>query len=361
MYVKTLNLKSFRVYDSIKLSFNPNTNIIIGNNGQGKTTILESLYVLGLTKSHKTNTDKELIKNSANFAKINSVINLNNKDMELDITLSKVGKKAKYNHIEFLKLSEYIGKLNVVMFAPEDLELVKGNPQNRRKFLDLEIGQISKNYLTGLQKYKKALKERNSLLKTMQKSKDKNMVLLDVVTDQLVVNIDSIVTNRKEFINKISNFANEKYKKLADDSFELKIKYIPSIETNFKEEHIKKYQYDIITGSTSLGPHRDDVEFYLNGETVKNFCSQGEIRSVILALKLALIDFVYEYRGEYPILLLDDVLSELDDNRQNKLMGLLNNKTQTFITTTQINEIKLDNISNYTVFSVFDGQIKERD
>jgi len=186
MNIKNLKLKNFRNYSTLETTFNINTNILVGDNAQGKTSVLESIYILGLTKSHKVNKDRDTIKIHSEFAKINAVINLDRKDIELDIILSKLGKKAKYNGIELDKLSEYIGLLNVVMFAPEDLDLVKGNPQTRRKFLDLEIGQISKEYLYNLQNYKKILKQRNDLLKTMQKQKESDMLLLDIITDQLI-------------------------------------------------------------------------------------------------------------------------------------------------------------------------------
>ena len=193
MNIKNLKLKNFRNYSTLETTFNINTNIFVGDNAQGKTSVLESIYILGLTKSHKVNKDRDTIKIHSEFAKINAVINLDRKDIELDIILSKLGKKAKYNGIELDKLSEYIGLLNVVMFAPEDLDLVKGNPQTRRKFLDLEIGQISKEYLYNLQNYKKILKQRNDLLKTMQKQKESDMLLLDIITDQLIDYLIKIV------------------------------------------------------------------------------------------------------------------------------------------------------------------------
>jgi len=361
MYIKRLSLKNFRNYEQLDIDFNNKTNILIGMNAQGKTNILESLYILGLTKSHKVNKDREVIKNNANYAKINSLINFNKKDIELDIIISKLGKKAKYNQIEVDRLSEYIGILNVVLFAPEDMDLIKGNPQIRRKFLDLEIGQISKEYLFSLQNYKKVLKQRNDLLKKMQMSKNKDMMLLDILTDQLINYLEEVVVKRKEFILKINKYSNNIYKHLSNLKDNLVIKYLPNIDKNYKEEFINKYQYDIITGTTNLGAHRDDIEFYLNDFQIKTQGSQGEIRSSVLALKLALIDFIYEYKKEYPILLLDDVLSELDAKRQNNLVKYIQNKTQTFITSTEINEINLLNINEYKLFKINNGEIEESD
>ena len=361
MYIKKLKLTNFRNYEKLEAKFSNHTNIFIGKNAQGKTSILESLHILGLTKSHKVNKDRDVIKTTTEYAKINSLINLNDKDIELDIIISKIGKKAKYNHIELEKLSEYIGILNVVIFAPEDLDLIKGNPQIRRRFLDLEIGQISKQYLYSLLNYKKVLKQRNDLLKAMQLNKDKDMMLLDIITDQLIGYLEEIVEQRKQFITKINDYTNIIYKHLSNSEDNMLIKYIPSVEKNYKKEFISKYKYDIITGTTSLGAHRDDVEFYLNNQVIKTYSSQGEMRSSVLSVKLALIDFIYDYKDDYPILLLDDVLSELDEDRQNNLIDYIQNKTQNFITSTEINGINIKKIKIYKIFKIDNGQIKESD
>lgn len=361
MYIKNLNLTNFRNYEKQSIEFSKSTNIFIGKNAQGKTSILESIFVLAFTKSHKVFKDSDLIYNGTEYAKINALINLNDKDTQLDIIVSKLGKKAKYNQIELEKLSEYIGNLNVVMFAPEDLDLIKGNPKTRRKFLDLEIGQISKEYIYNLQNYRKVLKQRNDLLKSMQKIKSNDYMLLDVITDQLIGYQESILDQRVEFITKIANYANNHYKTLSSTDHNLKIEYIPSINKNFKEEYIRKYQYDVITGTTSLGIHRDDVEFYLDNFFIKSHSSQGEQRTAVLAVKLALIDFIFEYKKQYPVLLLDDVLSELDKKRQTNLLEYIENTVQTFITTTDLSNIDLSKINNYQLFNVIEGNIKESD
>jgi DNA replication and repair protein RecF len=361
MNIKNLKLKNFRNYSTLETTFNINTNILVGDNAQGKTSVLESIYILGLTKSHKVNKDRDTIKIHSEFAKINAVINLDRKDIELDIILSKLGKKAKYNGIELDKLSEYIGLLNVVMFAPEDLDLVKGNPQTRRKFLDLEIGQISKEYLYNLQNYKKILKQRNDLLKTMQKQKESDMLLLDIITDQLIDYLIKIVEQRKQFILEINSIANQVYKVVSNSDSDLKIEYLPNTYKNIKKEFVAKYQYDIITGTTNLGVHRDDIEFILRDSYVKTHASQGELRTTVLAVKLALVEFIKKHKGEYPVLLLDDVLSELDLNRQNNLIKYINDKIQTFITTTEVKNIDLSKLSNYSLYKIHDGQIKESD
>jgi DNA replication and repair protein RecF len=361
MRIKKLKLKTFRNYKSLSLDFNSNTNIFIGNNAQGKTNILESIYVLAFTKSHKNYKDSDLIYNSADFAKINALINLKDKDIELDMVVSKLGKKAKHNQIELTKLSEYIGLLNVVMFAPEDLELIKGNPKTRRKFLDIEIGQISKEYIYNLQNYRKVLKQRNDLLKSMQKKPTQDFMLLDVITDQLVGYQIDILKQREKFLRNIEEYAKKHYQKLSSSEDVLRIEYIPSIKNNFKEEYISKYQYDIITGTTNLGVHRDEIDFYINEFPIKSHASQGEQRTAVLAVKLALIDFIYFYKKDYPVLLLDDVLSELDKTRQNNLLEYIDENIQTFITSTEISDIDLDKISDYQIYTIEKGHIKESD
>ncbi|MCK5388296.1 MAG: DNA replication/repair protein RecF [Candidatus Izimaplasma sp.] len=361
MQIKKLELTNFRNYEKLEAEFSNHTNIFIGKNAQGKTSILESLHILGLTKSHKVNKDRDVIKIGTEYAKINSLINLKGKDIELDIIISKIGKKAKYNQIELERLSEYIGILNVVIFAPEDLDLIKGNPQIRRKFLDLEIGQISKQYLYSLVNYKKVLKQRNDLLKAMQLNKNEDMMLLDIITDQLIGYLEEVVSQREEFINKINEYTNKIYKYLSNSEDNLQIKYLPSIKTNYKREFVNKYKYDIITGTTNIGAHRDDIEFYLNSNYIKTHSSQGEMRSSVLSVKLALIDFIYDYKKDYPILLLDDVLSELDEDRQNNLIDYIQNKTQNFITSTEINGINLKKINDYKLFTIENGYIKESD
>lgn len=359
MKIESLKLKNFRLYETLEITFNKKTNILYGKNAQGKTTVIEAINVIGLTKSHKTNKDKDLIKTNADYARINALINLKEKDIQLDIILSKVGKKAKYNQIELDRLSDYIGQLNVVMFAPEDLDLIKGNPQNRRKFLDLEIGQISKEYLYNLQNYKKILKQRNDLLKSLQTKKEKDLMLLDIITDQLIEYLLNIVEMRKSFIKEINSYSENIYKNISETKQIFKIDYIPSVDKNIKQEFTNKYQYDIITGTTNIGIHRDDIEFYLNEYFVKTHGSQGELRSAVLSTKLALVEFIYNHRKEYPVLLLDDVLSELDTTRQNNLISYINNKTQTIITTTDLKEINLEKIDDFSIYQVTKGTIKE--
>jgi DNA replication and repair protein RecF len=205
------------------------------------------------------------------------------------------------------------------------------------------------------------LKQRNDLLKTLQSKKDKDLLLLDIITDQLVGFMELIVKQRQEFLEIIKKHSNRIYQNLSNSEDNLEIKYLPSIKKEFKKELSHKYQYDIITGTTNLGIHRDDIEFYINKSPIKTHGSQGEMRTAVLSIKLALIDFIHQFTNNYPILLLDDVLSELDKDRQNSLLDYIKGKTQTFITATDINEINIKKINNYKVYLIENGTIKESD
>lgn len=279
----------------------------------------------------------------------------------MGIVLSKIGKKAKYNQIEIQKLSEYIGMLNVVMFSPEDLELIKSNPGVRRKFIDSELGQLSKSYVYHLQNYRKILKQRNDLLKTMQQNSSKDYLLLDVITEQMIEYQLPIMKERQEFINKIEELSQKEYKRLSESDDLLEITYIPSMSSNLYDEYQKKYKFDIITGTTNLGVHRDELLFSLNKHPLKSRGSQGEQRTAILAIKIALVELVYQTKNEYPILLLDDVLSELDHIRQNKLLDFIKKDIQVLLTSTTIDGIDLSKLSNYQVFKIDNREIKECD
>ena len=358
MILKELTLKSFRCYDTFSLAMHPHLNIIIGNNAQGKTTILEAIHILGLTKSHKTIQDFKLIKKTNEYAKINALFDLNSRKVELSMVLSKNGKKAKYNKIEVSKLSDYIGIINVVMFAPEDLELIKGSPQNRRRFLDIEIGQISKSYVNTLSHYKRLLKERNEVLKSLGQSQKFDERTLEVITEQLIHYAEKIITARQRFIKRISEKIKTILPIITKDDPMFTIQYEPSVNTQLKKAYDQKKAIDLLLKSTQIGPHRDDMQFYFNEEPLKTFASQGQIRSVALALKLAVVEVIYEEKKSYPIVLLDDVFSELDRHRQRRILQYLQDNTQVFITTTQVDHIDFSSIEDYKLITIDAGKIK---
>jgi DNA replication and repair protein RecF len=359
MKINNLSLRNYRVFSNISLNPHLQKNIFVGLNAQGKTSLLEAIHVLGFTKSHKNTKDEHIIQNDTEYTKIDGLIDFNGKKVSLEVIVSKDGKKAIYNGIEMKRLSEYIGSLNVVFFAPEDLDLVKGNPKVRRRFLDLELGQTSKRYLHLIRQYQKILKERNHLLKKMQTQKQKDYMLLDVITDQLIGYQQQLVEHRKAFLIKISTLAEKHYQFLSNSQDKLEIIYLPSIDKNYEKVYQSKYEFDCLSGSTNLGVHRDNIEFLLNGKQAKDYASQGEQRSIVLSIKLAMVEYVYHQTKGYPIFLLDDVLSELDQERQNQLFLRIDKNVQTFITTTNINEIEKRILKNASIYQIHDGNIKE--
>jgi DNA replication and repair protein RecF len=357
MILYSLDLTSFRCYDTLTLELNPNVNIIVGDNAQGKTSILEAIHMLCLTKSHKLTKDMDLIQKDKEFAKINGEFHLNTTKVELNMILSKNGKKAKYNKIEVSKLSDYIGRVNVVMFAPEDLDLVKGSPQGRRRFLDIEIGQLSNTYVKNLNHYKRLLRERNEVLKGLSKKQKYDKTMLDVITDQLIHYAEKIIKARSTFITELNETLHDVFPLFGSDPT-LNIVYKPSIKDNLKKVFKQKETIDILAKATQIGPHRDDFEFMFDQEPIKHYASQGQIRSVVLALKFAIADMIYIQKKQYPIILLDDVFSELDQSRQHNVLSYLDKRAQVFITTTHIDHIDFNIIDNYRIYHIESGRLK---
>ncbi len=370
MFIHSLQLKNFRNYEALELTFDRQVNVIIGENAQGKTNLLEALYLLAFTKSYRTNQDKELIRWDTDFAKIHAVLYKKQKTQKipLELIFHSKGKKAKVNHLEQQKLSGFIGSLNVVMFAPEDLSLVKGSPQVRRRFIDRELGQIEPLYLHHLTEYQKILKQRNSHLKQLQNQRPVDTTLLEVLTEQLVQHATIVLKKRFDFLEKLMHFAVPKHEKISRGLETLQLKYLPSIEVleDATEETIENtyikafemsFEQELRRGTTLIGPHRDDLTFFINDKEVKLYGSQGQQRTTALSLKLAEIDLIYEEKQEYPILLLDDVLSELDDFRQSHLLTAIQQKVQTFVTTTSVDGIDHDILEEATIYRVENGKV----
>lgn len=363
MFINRLSLRQFRNYQEASVEFKKNINIIIGNNAQGKTSLIESIYVLSTTKSHRTSKDSQLILFNEDFARIDADITREHDDLKLSLIISKKGKRASYNGVDQKKLSEYVGKLIVVMFAPEDLCLVKGGPQCRRRFMDMEIGQLSPSYLFHLGQYSKLLKQRNELLKQLRTNRT-NELLLDVITEQLVSHAIYVVNSRVDFLNKLELFSKRIHSDISNGLEDICLSYVNSFkELELSEEIMLKkykdlYNQDIQLGSTSLGPHRDDFSVSINGVNTHQFGSQGQQRTASLSMKLAEIELIHSVLNEYPILLLDDVLSELDDARQTQLLNTIKNKVQTFITTTSIDGIDEFVIELADIFTINNAKIR---
>lgn len=362
MYLKDLYLKNFRNYKECQISFDPFINIFIGKNAQGKTNILEAIYLLSLSKSFKTNILSEMIYFNEPFSKLNTHVSTNSKDISLEIIISKLGKKAMINSNEISKSSDYVGYLNVVLFVPEDLMMIKGSPKNRRSFIDIEISKFSPIYLFNLNKYRKLLKERNQYLKLLHdKHKDKDEYL-EVLTEQMARLSIDLIHRRIEFIDLLNTIAKQIYKYISLDKEEINITY-KSIYKEVSYEYImnkyqENYNKDIMFSKTNIGIHKDDIKIDLNGKNASIYASQGQQRSIVLAIKIALLELIKKEIGEYPILLLDDVLSELDDLRKSKLLNLIQDKVQTFVTTTSINGIHHEVIDQAKKIYIDNGRVK---
>lgn len=368
MELESLTLKNYRNYGDLTLEFSDGVNVFLGENAQGKTNLLESIYVLALARSHRTSSDKDLIQWSEKEATISGRVKRAISDTPLSLNFSNKGKKARVNHLEQSKLSQYIGQLNVILFAPEDLELVKGAPSVRRRFIDMEFGQMNPLYLYNTTQYKRILKERNAYLKRLQLKQTADTVFLDVLSEQLVNVGAQILLARESFLKKLEQAAQPIHAEISDQRETLHLVYNSSV--NFEEKDdlagvtaafeaalLKQRAREIMMGSTLLGPHRDDLQFIVNDNDVAVFGSQGQQRTTALAVKLAEIDLMQQETGEYPVLLLDDVLSELDANRQTHLLLAIQDKVQTFITAPSLTDVARQLIHTPKVFHVKHGEI----
>ncbi|MBP3040518.1 DNA replication/repair protein RecF [Bacillaceae bacterium Marseille-Q3522] len=368
MFIEALQLKNFRNYEAGDLCFENKVNVILGENAQGKTNVMESIYVLAMAKSHRTSNDKDLIRWDQEYAKIEGRITKLRGQLPMQLVIGKKGKKAKCNHIEQKKLSQYIGNMNVVMFAPEDLHLVKGSPQIRRRFIDMEIGQVSPVYLHEVSQYNKILQQRNHYLKLMQIRKQTDETMLEILTEQFIQSAVKIIDKRFEFIRLLQKWAMPIHEGISRRQESLNIIYKPTVDvledqdlskmiTAFENKFLKVRQREIDRGTTLFGPHRDDLLFFVNDRNVQTFGSQGQQRTTALSVKLAEIELIYSEIGEYPILLLDDVLSELDHYRQSHLLNTIQGKVQTFVTTTSVDGIDHQTLKDASAFRVEAGAI----
>lgn len=368
MFVQSLFLQNYRNYERLALDICNGINVFIGNNAQGKTNLLEAIFVLALSKSHRTSKDKELINWKVNQAQVKATAQRKYGTVQLELNISQQGKMAKLNNLEQQKLSTFIGALNVIMFAPEDLQIVKGAPSIRRRFLDMEIGQVYPSYLYDLQQYQKILMQRNHLLKQLGNNSSKqDNILLDVFNDQLIQKGVKIYKKRKQYILKLQTWIEKIHGNLTQGKETLTISYLHSFSNTNEDEAMLLQQFmlkltqmkhqELRRGITLVGPHRDDLAFYINGKEVQAYGSQGQQRTTALSLKLAEIELMHEQIGEYPVLLLDDVLSELDSYRQTQLIETLQNKVQIFITTTSIDGINRQKLHDATIFHVENGQV----
>ena len=368
MKLTNLQLQNFRNYESVQLEFTDGVHVFIGENAQGKTNLMESIYALAMTKSHRTTNDKELIGWNKEFATIKGTVEKTTTKTNLELQFSKKGKIAKVNYLEQKRLSSYLGNLNVILFAPENLTLVKGSPQNRRKFVDMELGQMSSLYLYDLVEYNRVLKQRNTYLKQLAIKKKQPDEYLDVLSEMLSELASKIVFHRLDFMKQLEALAIPIHDQLSLGREKFSVSYQATIPledgltpSQMKEIYINQFKKnqtrEADQATTLIGPHRDDLIFYLNEVPVQTYGSQGQQRSTVLSLKLAEIELMKLSTGEYPLLLLDDVLSELDDDRQTHLIKAIENKVQTFITTTSLDGIKQQFINEPVVIPIEKGTI----
>lgn len=343
MKVNKIILKNFRNYVNLTLNFTHSINIFIGENAQGKTNILEAIYYGAMGHSHRTNTDSELIRWEQEGASISLFFSRLNVDNSLLFKFSNEKNKEIIANNYNIKPKELIGLLNVVLFSPEDLMLIKGMPTMRRRFLDVEISQVSPTYYQQLLKYNRIVSQRNTLLKKIRENKEKPE-MLDTWDEQLAMIGSKIVEKRQETVKKLAMLANLMHRKITNSKENLTVIYqkhgidsteIDHLGEEYRSKLLALRQNDIWRGSTSVGPHRDDLVLSVNNINLRTFGSQGQQRTGVLALKLAELEFIKSETGEYPILLLDDVMSELDASRRQHLIAFIKDRVQTFITATE--------------------------
>lgn len=363
MYLEKIRLKSFRNYEYLELDFHKRINIITGNNAQGKTNLLEGIYILSLGKSFRTNKDSEMIIFDGEFAGVKGESQKNGRRLDVEININREGKIVKIDGVKTTRNAEILENVYIVIFSPEDLKIVKDEPEKRRKFIDREICQIKPTYFKNLARYKKILVQRNAFLK----EKDIKMELLDVWNIELSEYGSKIMLQRDEFIKKLNIVSKEIHKKITNGKEELEIAYEANItcckeiseqKSLFLEKIEKNIDRDIFRRTTTVGPHKDDLKIGINGVDIRQFGSQGQQRTAALSLKLAELEIIKEETGEEAILLLDDVLSELDNERQSFLINSLEN-VQLFITTTEIGDELRKTLPEGYTFVVKKGEVKK--
>lgn len=341
MFIKSLELKNFRNYEQEKITFSDGINILTGANAQGKTNAAEAIFFLCTGYSPRANKDKLVIKNGADSAEIKGEASSLYGDVSVEINFDKFDKKSIYvNGAKVSKIGELMGNINSVFFTPQELKLVQESPEDRRRFLNISLSQMSKNYFYALQRYNKILLQRNNLLKDSDEFLIRDT--LYVWDDTLSEQASKIICARNDFLTRLAPIAEQKHALLSDGKETLTMKtesgYVGSekeVAEKLKADLKNNLSRDIRLGFTSIGPHRDDIKFSLNGEDVKVYGSQGQQRTVALSLKLAETEIFFNRFNEYPILILDDVLSELDKKRQRKLLSCVKN-LQTVFTSTEL-------------------------
>lgn len=369
MRIEHLKLTNFRNYSSLELDFNNNVNIIIGDNGKGKTNILESIYVLSLTKTNRYGVEENLIKFDEEIAKLEGIVRKDDLIKKQEIYLTKKKKQIFINNKEMRRIRDYISNFCVISFTPEDLEIVKGSPNVRRNMINIDISQLHNNYISYLNEFNQIVKIRNEYLKKMNIDGNSDVRYLDVVNTSMIEKGIKIYQYRYDFFKKINELLPKIFKKLSgldnlmikyETNFDLGEFELEKVKKNYESKLNKNFKVELMQGVTLVGPHRDDFSFDLSGINMKEFSSQGQQRLAIIALKIAEIYLYKEETGEYPVLLLDDIFSEIDTKKRNKIVNFLLKDIQSIITTTDINDIDEDLVKNATIFKVNNNKVTER-
>lgn len=369
MFLKNLELNNFRNISKVSFNFNRKINIFIGNNAQGKTNVLESIYFLAITRSHRTHNELNLIKSGELYTKVACAFDDGVNTHALSILLNEKGKKVSVDNLVQKRISNYLSRLNVIMFCPNDLEIIKGSPSIRRKFLNIELSQFRNDYVFKLKEYNQILKQRNEYLK--QKSNAKfDRTYFDIITDKLIQKNIELVKIRYDFINKINKYLENVFNNIAGFG-KLEIRYKSFIhEEDLKRDDLKdfiKNKYnslfmsELLQKTTLLGCHKDDFKMVLNDLDVTEFCSQGQQRLSILSLKLAEIEVFIKEKNTKPIILLDDIFSELDEIKKNNIINYFKDDVQIFITTTDIKDINKDLKEKSDIYVVENGNFEKEE
>lgn len=363
MKIQNLNLKNFRNYNKLDISFNDKLNIIIGNNAQGKTNILEAIYYLSITKPISINNDKSIIMRDKEGTSISTVVVDKDSSNKLTVNVTSNGKKLLINSNEIKKHSDFIGKLKVILFTPDSLGIIKEGPGNRRRFLNIEISQLYVRYINILNEFNVILKQRNEYLKIIREG-NYNKEYMNILNEKFISLSIDIYKYRKKFIDLLNRYIGSIFKDIS--SYEgLSLRYITNIDlsdmNNIEKVLMEKidagFNREVIYGSTLIGPHRDDFGFILEDNDLLLYGSQGQLKMAVLALKLAEIEVFKDICGENPVILLDDLFSELDINKRNKVINYLNKDMQTIITTTDLSNVDEEYINNSYIFEIENGAV----
>jgi len=366
MIIKSLELSDYRNYGSLNITFDKGTNILFGDNAQGKTNILEAIYICATTKSHKLSKDKEIIKFGKDEAHIRTFIEKDGIETRVDMHLrSSKSKGIAIDGVKIKKAAELLGLLKVVFFSPEDLSIIKNGPAERRRFIDMELCQLDNFYIYNMNNYNKIVNQRNNLLKNLYNNYELKDTL-GIWDEQLISYGSKIIERRKQFIEQLNDIVGNLHYKISGEKENMRLVYEPNVNIeDYKKALTDSHERDIKLKQTTVGPHRDDISFLVKNDDTNNieidirkYGSQGQQRTAALSLKLSEIEIVKRITKDTPVLLLDDVLSELDSNRQNFLLNSIGN-IQTIITCTGLDEFVNNRFEINKVFKVTNGRVSE--